>query len=269
MKPTFTILLPVHRPPALLPFAIESILAQEREDFELLVVCDGAPKETVDYARFVAKRDARVRVSAHAKGERHGEAYRHQALEEAEGTLVCGSADDDLWFPNHLSEMATLLEGFEFGNLLQVDIKADGSIYANLGDLAIRATQARITKEHFNFFGPTVAGYRLSTYRRLPIGWAPAPLDVFTDMHMWRKFLALPDIACGTRFAVTSLAFPTPQRRDWSLEKRRGEMKHWAERIKARHARDELAQAVLRRLMKEVLDLRHEYARLRAPRAAT
>src|SRR5258706_16399884 len=93
-KVTFAGLLRVHRPPALLPYAIASVLAQEREDFELLVVCDGAPPATVEYAREAAARDRRIRVNAHPKGERNGEAWRHQALEQARGTYVCQIADD-------------------------------------------------------------------------------------------------------------------------------------------------------------------------------
>src|SRR6202035_4475341 len=83
--PRFTVLLPVHRPPALLPFAIETVLAQEVDDFELFVICDGAPAETAACARDYARRDKRVRVFTFAKGERHGEAYRHQALTQAGG----------------------------------------------------------------------------------------------------------------------------------------------------------------------------------------
>jgi glycosyltransferase involved in cell wall biosynthesis len=253
MKPTFTILLPVHRPPALLPFAIESILTQERGDFELFIICDGAPEATVDCARAAARRDSRIRVFAHPKGERHGEAYRHQALEGAEGILVCGSADDDLWFPNHLTETEKLLREFEFGNLLQIDVKGDGSIVGVAGDLAAPDTRARMRTEAYNFFGPTVAGYRMSTYRRLPVGWAPAPAEVWTDLHMWRNFLALPDLACGTRVAVTHLRFLTPPRKDWPLEKRRDEMMGWADRIKDPRVRDQVAQQVLRRLMNATL----------------
>ena len=43
--PTFTILLPVNRPPALLKYAVRSVQAQERQDFELFIICDGAPPE--------------------------------------------------------------------------------------------------------------------------------------------------------------------------------------------------------------------------------
>jgi glycosyltransferase involved in cell wall biosynthesis len=268
MKPTFTVLLPVHRSPVLLPFAVESALAQEREDFELLIVCDGAPEATVEYARAAAQRDARIRVHAHPKGERHGELYRHQALEKAEGSLVCGLADDDLWFPNHLAEMEKLLAEFEFGNLLHVAVRADGSIYEALGDLAAPKMRAKMCKKKFNLFGITSAGFRLSTYHRLPVGWAPAPTDVWTDLHMWRKFLALPGIACATRIAVTSLNFPTPHRQDWPLEKRRDEMKDWADRIKDPRARDQIAQQIFQRWAKATLNWKRERAKIKAQQAA-
>lgn len=262
MSVTFTILLPVHRPPALLPYAIESVLAQERADFELFIVCDGAPEATVECASAVSQRDRRIRVRAHPKGERHGELYRHQALEEAKGIYVCEIADDDLWFPNHLNEIDKLLQEVEFGNLLEIHVNLDGSLNVLLGDLARPQIRCKMSTNRFNFFGPTVAGYRMSTYRRLPVGWAPGPIDIWSDLFMWRKFLALQDIVCGTRIAFTNLHFPTTRRRDWSLEKRSEEMKSWADRIKEPRARDRLSQQFLHQfMMAEILRRRDEKLR--------
>ncbi len=245
MKPVFTILLPVHRPPALLPYAIESVLAQDRGEFELFIVCDGAPDATVESAQTAAQDDSRIRVFANPKGERHGEAHRHQALRQANGRLVCHIADDDLWFPNHLTEMEKLLEVAEFGNVLQVVVSTDDSLLVWLGNLANAEIRTRMATRRVSFFGPTVAGYRLSSYRRLPVGWAPAPRDIWTDLHMWRKFLALPDIACATRFAFTSLHFPSPSRQDWTLERRRAELAIWANRVKDARFRDCVSQELL------------------------
>jgi len=45
--PAFTILLPVVRSPELLWFAIDSVRKQTLGDFELFIVSDGAPAETV------------------------------------------------------------------------------------------------------------------------------------------------------------------------------------------------------------------------------
>jgi glycosyltransferase involved in cell wall biosynthesis len=261
MMVTFTVLLPVHRPPALLPFAIESVLAQGRQDFELIVICDGAPPATVDRAREAAARDPRIQVHAHPKGERIGEAYRHEALARARGSLVCQIADDDLWFPNHLQEIELLLREFEWGNVAEVHVRPGGELYIAAGDLARPRIQQAMRTQEFNFFGPSAAGYRLSTYQRLPLGWSPAPREErWSDLYMWRKFLALPGIACGSRVAITGVHFPTSTRRDWTLEKRAAEMRGWAERLKVPAERDRIAQELLRRLMMAEVRLRVQAA---------
>jgi succinoglycan biosynthesis protein ExoW len=178
MPPLFTILLPVVRPPVLLPFAIESVLAQSVPEFELLVVCDGAPAETVACARDYAGRDPRVQVLAFPKGARNGEAHRHAALAGARGRYVAQIGDDDLWFPDHLAELGVLLAKADFGNLLHVYAHPGGRVEILPGDIGLPAMRERMLGEKFNLFGPTVAGYRLAAYRALPEGWSPAPPDV-------------------------------------------------------------------------------------------
>jgi glycosyltransferase involved in cell wall biosynthesis len=247
-SPTFTILLPVHRPPALLPFAIASVQAQERQDFELFVICDGAPPETAAVARRHAAQDARIRVFEHPKGERHGELYRDQALRSAHGEFVCQIGDDDLWLPNHLGEMSVLLRTFDFGNVSQIFMLADGRIGMRHGDLAHAALRRKMCEERFNMFGPTVAGYRLAAYRSLPVGWSPAPTELPSDLYMWRKFLTRDNLRIGTRIAVSSVQFVASIRREWTLDQRAAEMASWAERLSDAQERDAFCQAVLRKM---------------------
>ena len=255
-EPEFTVLLPVHRGPELLPFAVDSVLAQEVTAFELFIVCDGAPEATVGYAREAAKRHDRIRVFAYPKGQRYGEAHRHAALAHARGRFVCHIGDDDLWFPNHLAEMARLLRVVEFGNVPFILGLGEGTAKAILGDLGQEETRVMMREHLFNFFGITQAGYRLETYRRLADGWTPAPTDVYTDLHMWRKFLALPGIRCATRVAITNLEFTAAHRRDWPLEKRVGEIRYWAGVIRDGQARDALAQVVLGQIMRGEIERR-------------
>jgi len=218
--PLFTILLPVHRPPALLPFAIETVLAQSMPSFDLFVVCDGTPAETVDCARSFAARDPRVHVFPFEKGERNGEVHRHAVLERVTSRFVAQIGDDDLWFPDHLAELARLLDRVDFGNLLQAELLSDGDVIVHLGDLADPETRRRMREEPWNFFGPTAAGYRLSAYRCLPVGWSPAPPDVWSDLHMWRKFLQRHDLSFGTRFTVQSAKLAAAFRQHMTLEER-------------------------------------------------
>lgn len=247
--PTFTILLPVHRRPMVLPYAITTVLEQTRQDFELFVICDGAPPETAACAQEFAARDSRIRVFVHSKGERSGELYRDQALRSAHGQYVCQIADDDLWFPNHLDEMAILLGQVEFGNVLQITARRDGFMYCHLGDLARAGIRRSMLAQKANFFGPTAAGYRLATYRRLPVGWSPAPPETWPDLYMWRKFLSLPDIVCGTRFAFTCLHVAASARTKMSDQERAAENRRFLEDIRDPVRRDALVQGVMRHLM--------------------
>jgi succinoglycan biosynthesis protein ExoW len=243
----FTVLLPITRPPAFLPYAVDTVLNQTHTNFELFIVGDGAPAETVAWAKAAADRDSRVRLFAFPKGARHGEAHRHLALREATGTYVAQIADDDLWFPDFLAELELHLRSVDFGNLLQCMIGADGSITSIWGDLAVPKVRERLMlPECWNLCGPTVVGYRLAAYRGLPEGWTPAPDDVPTDLHMWRKFMRDDRLTKGTRFAVKSVAFPTPQRLGWSLDRRATEIAAYAARLQDSDMRRNIAAECFR-----------------------
>jgi glycosyltransferase involved in cell wall biosynthesis len=244
-SPLFTVLLPVIRPPALLPYAIETVLAQSERDFELCIIGDGAPEETIACARSYADRDARVKVFAFPKGERHGEAHRHTVLGQASSRYVAYIGDDDLWFPNHLAELTELLAEVDFGNLPQINVWADQTYSPQFGDLSIPATRQKLLTGHGVFFGPTFAGYRLESYRRLPVGWSPAPKQLATDLYMWRKFLCRADMTFATRFVVTGLHMAAALHSEMSLEQRATENRLWFERIQDPAARDEITREVL------------------------
>jgi hypothetical protein len=195
MSPLFAILLPIIRPPLFLPMAIESVLAQSVTDFELLVICDGAPPETVACAEGYAQRDPRVKVFAHSKGARQGEAYRHSALATSTARYVAHICDDDLWMPNHLAEMDILLSAADFGNLLHVFVHPDGAIEVLPGDLGRTETRRSMC-----------TGCSISSARPMPaIAWTLSPAarglgarstDVWSDLHMWRKFLVIEIHVC-------------------------------------------------------------------------
>lgn len=247
--PRVTVLLPVHRPPALLPYAIESVLAQSQTDFELMVVCDGAPKETVACARSYGERDARVRTFDFTKGERNGEAHRHTVLLEASGEIVAQIADDDIWFPDHLTETETLLAAADFGHVIHTAAHRDGSVTALACDLSNPAVRRRLINDKYNGFGPTFCAYRLDAYRRLPEGWAPAPANVWSDLYMWRKFLRRADMTFKSRAVVTAVHLPAVERRDMSLVERAAENELWFRRISDPNERKAIAEEAMRSLI--------------------
>jgi glycosyltransferase involved in cell wall biosynthesis len=243
MPALFTILLPITRSPHFLPFAVESVAGQSIGDFELLIVCDGAPPETVAAAEAFARRDPRIKALAFPKGARHGEAHRHAALSQAAGRHVAHIADDDLWLPNHLEEMALLLSAADFGNTPHVSIQPGGQVDLWPGDLGRPALRQRMLKGSYNLFGLSFAGYRLEAYRRLAEGWSPAPAGMPSDLHMWRKFIRNAGMTFATRAVVTALQFASPARRDWPVERRREEIRSYAARLSEPRERDALIEA--------------------------
>ena len=98
-----TVLVPTHDHGALLMLSVRSALAQSVDAIQVFIVCDGATADTLDAAEELRRSDARIRVLVHDKGPRHEEVYRHQALQEATGTIVCYLSDDDLWLPDHVA----------------------------------------------------------------------------------------------------------------------------------------------------------------------
>ncbi|OYU47343.1 MAG: hypothetical protein CFE31_16310 [Rhizobiales bacterium PAR1] len=244
----FTVLLPVHRPPALLPFAIESVLAQRETRFQLCIICDGTPSETVACAQEFAARDARIKVFPFEKGERHGEAHRHHVLQDANTEFVAQIGDDDLWFPDYLDEMAALLVHADFGNLPQTELTSEGNIGIYAEDLDSPVVRRKMLDEKWNMVGPTFVGYRLSAYRQLPEGWSPAPPDIWTDLYMWRKFLAMPGFRFATRLSAQALKLSAETRQALTLAERVTETATLADRLRDPVARSHFQIKALEKL---------------------
>jgi glycosyltransferase involved in cell wall biosynthesis len=258
VTPRFTVLLAINRPPVFLPCAVESVLAQTVKEFELFIVCDGAPVETIDCAREQAGRDPRIKALVFPKGERIGEAHLHDALRVASGRYVAHIEDDDLWFPTHLEELERLLQTADFGHLMHVWAKPDESIEMLPSNLAIPEFRQRMLDEKFNRFGLSVCGYRLDAYRRLTGGWAPGQKGLWPDLNMWRKFLRRDDLEFGTRMAVTAVVLASGFRTNMSLAERAQECRKWLDRILDEHERAKIVESAWRSSVNKELQVEFE-----------
>jgi hypothetical protein len=100
--------------------------------------------------------------------------------------------------------------------------------------------------EAFNIFGPTASGYTRAAYLRLEKGWEAAPEDVWSDLFMWRKFLARADIKRRSRFAFTNLHISAPRHRGISIGERAIINREWSGIVSDERKLDELKQCLLR-----------------------
>jgi glycosyltransferase involved in cell wall biosynthesis len=91
--------------------AIESVLAQEEQDFELILVDDGSTDASSDIARDYARSDGeRVRCVEFLEPRNRGRsAARNLGLKHARGEFVSFIDADDRWAPTKLREQLELL----------------------------------------------------------------------------------------------------------------------------------------------------------------
>jgi glycosyltransferase involved in cell wall biosynthesis len=94
--------------------AVESVLAQDYRDFELLLVDDGSTDAGSAIARAFAEREPdRVRYLRHRAGENRGmSASRNLGMAEARGELIAFIDADDRWRPNKLAEQTAIFDRF-------------------------------------------------------------------------------------------------------------------------------------------------------------
>ncbi len=109
MTPFFSVIVPVYNRAHVLSRAIESVLAQSFQDFEIVVVDDGSrddPQNTVTKIN-----DPRIRLVRQENGG--GASARNRGFDEARGRYVALLDSDDRFLPHHLENMKTVLESQE------------------------------------------------------------------------------------------------------------------------------------------------------------
>jgi len=97
--PAFSIVVPTYNRSSLVVATIESVLSQDFENFELLVVDDGSTDDTESVVRRI--RDARIRYHKKPNGERS--AARNHGTALARAPYVNFVDSDDLVYRHHLT----------------------------------------------------------------------------------------------------------------------------------------------------------------------
>ena len=105
----YSVIIPVYNKNETIRDAVASIMAQTSKDFEILIIDDGS---TIPVSCVLEqyKNDKRVRV-IRKKNEGVSSA-RNAGIKEAEGKYLCFLDADDLWLPNHLSELDRLIQKY-------------------------------------------------------------------------------------------------------------------------------------------------------------
>lgn len=107
-----TIYIPTKDRAEALAVAVDSVLCQTYQEFELIVVNDGATDSTEKYLADLTANDSRVRAINNLQSY-GAPAARNRAIREARGFFVTGLDDDDHFQPDRLASFVSCWESLK------------------------------------------------------------------------------------------------------------------------------------------------------------
>jgi glycosyltransferase involved in cell wall biosynthesis len=194
--PSFTVAVAAYNEEAYVADAIRSVLAQTREDFELIVVDDGSTDRTAEVVASFGS-DPRVQL---IRQQNRGLARSLNTAIAAGGAPYVGLIDaDDLWMPGYLEKMGAALDaapdaGFAYTDAFWFDQTRNRFFRQSMSEYAGAPSSSPREPEGFlrllirrNFV------FGLTTMRRAAlddIGGFNETLAACEDYELWIRFLA-------------------------------------------------------------------------------
>lgn len=143
--PYFSVVIPCYRAVETLAAAVESVRAQSFQDFEILLIDDGSPDNTLKCAEDLAKADPRIRVFTKPNGG--VSTARNLGVSEARGTVIAFLDADDIWLPEKLTRHYALFNAQPEVNVSYAQIRfmdTDGTPTAVTSNRPISGVDAKI-----------------------------------------------------------------------------------------------------------------------------
>jgi glycosyltransferase involved in cell wall biosynthesis len=111
VKPYFSIITPVYNRADLVGETIETVLKQEFQDFEYILVDDKSTDNSLEVLESYAKMDSRIKIVRHEINQ--GRCItRNTGINTAIGQWICFLDSDDFYHPNHLTVLKELISKF-------------------------------------------------------------------------------------------------------------------------------------------------------------
>ena len=130
MSPKVSVIIPVYNREKYLNQAIESVLNQTFQDFEIIAVDDGSTDRSPELLKEWAKKDSRIRVAFHEKNMGVS-AARNTALSMIRGKWLIPLDSDDALHPQALEKLLKVAEeeeGYFVGSAILICFDRDGEL---------------------------------------------------------------------------------------------------------------------------------------------
>jgi glycosyltransferase involved in cell wall biosynthesis len=115
-SPLFSVVIPLFNKEDLIGDTLRSVLAQNYQNFEVIVIDDGSTDQSALIVAEIAEAEPRIRLIPQANA--HVSAARNHGIRESKGDYVAFLDADDLWRANHLEELSLLACEFPEAGML-------------------------------------------------------------------------------------------------------------------------------------------------------
>jgi teichuronic acid biosynthesis glycosyltransferase TuaG len=154
--PKVSVVMPAYNAQKYIGATLDSVLAQDFRDFEVLVIDDCSTDSTADLVRQYGARDPRVRLIQLPKNRGAPAGPRNIGVREAKGEWVAFLDADDIWHPGKLTCQLRTLQatGAQFCSTQMVDFEDDRELqFTPAGEVAIE--RIGFLKQLIKFRTPT------------------------------------------------------------------------------------------------------------------
>lgn len=154
MNKLVSIGIPFYNAEKYLAFAIQSVVDQSYENWELILVDDGSTDNSLKIAQDFAHRDARIRVIC--DGENRQLPYRlNQLIKESKGKFIARMDADDIMHPKRLENQLAILKSHA-----DIDVLGTNAYVIDENNLVFgrRYKQTEGLKKVESFIHPSIMG---------------------------------------------------------------------------------------------------------------
>ena len=219
--PTFSVIMPVYNHVRYVGEAIESVLCQSFDNWELIVVDDGSTDGSADaIAELLDRHDAsaggRQRIALLHQANLGPAAARNAALDSARGPWLAYLDSDDVWYPDTLQHYADTIEAHPqaaFIHGYRHRLNPDGSVTELPGEFQQRPTGTA------ELFGRMYLSHLCVCYRRSLLdvaGRYDAALRSCEDYELYLR------LSLHCRFEPLGLATGLRRRHQTNLSRQTG-----------------------------------------------
>lgn len=163
--PVFSIIIPVYNREQVLLRALDSVLNQTYQDFEIVIIDDGSEFASSAKIRSLADKlnDSRISIIRH-EINRNGAAARNTGIKAAIGEFICLLDSDDIWESTKLAKVAALINTITDKNVFVIHHQYCNSINERCSlPLPVSSKNKNESVAHYSFVTNNVGGIQSST----------------------------------------------------------------------------------------------------------